>query len=176
MASDTITDTGGVKYRRQIVANIGMTPLSYWHFIDPVKRHRRHFNKRKTHCIATAEAMIVGDEFDFMWFMQKHPNFILVGRKSMSDMVFGKISMTQIENGSWDYSRDYVNYKFGNNTEWEVSKEPARMMRISKSEIRDWWWSPDEEYADADDILSYDNGNDNIRNMSRMMSKSAWRK
>lgn len=156
-----------------ITANIGMLPLSYWHFVDPVKRRRRHFNKRRTHCITTAEALILGDEFDFMWFMQKHPNFILTSKKQSMDMKYEKLSMRQIQGRSWDY----VNYKFGNSTEWEVSKEFARMTRhieTGTGEYDSWWWSPDMKMDD--DILSYDNGKDNIRNMSKMMSKSAWRK
>lgn len=170
--------TGSKTYRR-MVANIGMLPLSYWYFIDPVKRHRRHFNKRRTHCIATAEAMILGDEFDFMRFMRKHPNFVLMSRTKSSDMRYGKISMEQIQDRSWDY----VNYRFGNSTEWETSKEFARMTRLTETEIGEygyWGWGTfdDTAYDGYDGVAfdDYDDGRDNIRNMSKMMSRSAWRK
>ena len=163
---------------RSTVANIGMLPLSYWHFVDPVKRHRRHFNKRRTHCIATAEAMILGDEFDFMRFMRKHPNFVLTSRTKSSDMKYRKISMGQIQARSWDY----VLYRFGNSTEWETSKEFARMTRLTETEIGEydyWGWdifdNPGYESVVFNDFL-YDDGRDNIRNMSKMMSRSAWRK
>ena len=165
---------------RRTVANIGMLPLSYWHFVDPVKRHRRHFNKRRTHCIATAEAMILGDEFDFMRFMRKHPNFVLMSRTKSSDMImmYGKISMGQIQDRSWDY----VLYRFGNSTEWETSKEFARMTRLTETEIGEydyWGWDifddPGVESVAFNNYL-YDDGRDNIRNMSKMMSRSAWRK
>ena len=161
---------------RSTVANIGMLPLSYWHFVDPVKRHRRHFNKRRTHCIATAEAMILGDEFDFMRFMRKHPNFVLMSRTKSSDMKYRKISMGQIQDPiSWDY----VLYRFGNSTEWETSKEFARMTRLTETEIGEyeyWGWDifddPGVESVAFNDYL-YGDGRDNIRNMSKMMSRTA---
>ena len=177
---DKDTQSGSGTTLRSTVADIGMLPLSYWHFVDPVKRHRRHFNKRRTHCIATAEAMILGDEFDFMRFMRKHPNFVLTSRTKSSDMRYGKISMGQIQARSWDY----VLYRFGNSTEWETSKEFARMTRLTETEIGeyDYWWGPNgisdnpgyESVAYGFD--AYDDGRDNIRNMSKMMSRSAWRK
>ena len=177
---DTQSGSGKITTLRSTVANIGMLPLSYWHFVDPVKRHRRHFNKRRTHCIATAEAMILGDEFDFMRFMRKHPNFVLTSRTKSSDMImmYGKISMGQIQDGSWNY----VLYRFGNSTEWETSKEFARMTRLTETEIGEydyWVWdvfdNPGYESVAFNDFL-YDDGRDNIRNMSKMMSRSAWRK
>lgn len=173
---DTQSGSGKITTLRSTVANIGMLPLNYWHFVDPVKRHRRHFNKRRTHCIATAEAMLLGDEFDFMRFMRKHPNFVLMSRTKSSDMRYGKISMGQIQDRSWDY----VLYRFGNSTEWETSKEFARMTRLTETEIGEysyWGWDifDDPEY-DGVAFDDYDDGRDNIRNMSKMMSRSAWRK
>ena len=175
---DTQSGSDKITTLRSTVANIGMLPLSYWHFVDPVKRHRRHFNKRRTHCIATAEAMILGDEFDFMRFMRKHPNFVLTSRTKSSDMKYRKISMGQIQARSWDY----VLYRFGNSTEWETSKEFARMTRLTETEIGEydyWGWDVFDnlgyESVVFNDFL-YDDGRDNIRNMSKMMSRSAWRK
>lgn len=173
---DTQSGSGKITTLRSTVANIGMLPLSYWHFVDPVKRHRRHFNKRRTHCIATAEAMLLGDEFDFMRFMRKHPNFVLMSRTKSSDMRYGKISMGQIQDRSWDY----VLYRFGNSTEWETSKEFARMTRLTETEIGEYvYWGCDIfDDAGYDGVAfdDYDDGRDNIRNMSKMMSRSAWRK
>ena len=179
---DTQSGSGKITTLRRTVANIGMLPLSYWHFVDPVKRHRRHFNKRRTHCIATAEAMILGDEFDFMRFMRNHPNFVLMSRTKSSDMKYRKISMGQIQARSWDY----VLYRFGNSTEWETSKEFARMTRLTETEIGElynYWGSSSGDIVDnpgyenvAYGFYDYDDGRDNIRNMSKMMSRSAWRK
>lgn len=178
---DTQSGSDKITTLRSTVANIGMLPLSYWHFVDPVKRHRRHFNKRRTHCIATAEAMILGDEFDFMRFMRKHPNFVLMSRTKSSDMKYRKISMGQIQDRSWNY----VLYRFGNSTEWETSKEFARMTRLTETEIGEYdYWSPDGisllDNLGHESVVygfdDYDDGRDNIRNMSKMMSRSAWRK
>ena len=179
---DTQSGSDKITTLRSTVANIGMLPLSYWHFVDPVKRHRRHFNKRRTHCIATAEAMLLGDEFDFMRFMRNHPNFVLTSRTTSSDMKYGKISMGQIitmlQNRSWDY----ILYRFGNSTEWETSKEFARMTRLTETEIGEydyWGWDTfdDPGYESvAYGFDDYDNGRNNIRNMSKMMSRTAWRK
>ena len=183
---DTQSGSDKITTLRSTVANIGMLPLSYWHFVDPVKRHRRHFNKRRTHCIATAEAMILGDEFDFMRFMRKHPNFVLMSRTKSSDMKYRKILMGQIQD---PISLDFVLYRFGNSTEWETSKEFARMTRLTEKEIGEydyWGWyifdNPGHESV-VYGFNAYDDGRDNIRNMSKMMSRSAkmmsrsaWRK
>lgn len=178
---DTQSGSDKITTLRSTVANIGMLPLSYWHFVDPVKRHRRHFNKRRTHCIATAEAMILGDEFDFMRFMRKHPNFVLMSRTKSSDMKYRKISMGQIQDRSWNY----VLYRFGNSTEWETSKEFARMTRLTETEIGEYdYWGPllngisdNPGYESVTyGFDDYDDGRDNIRNMSKIMSRSAWRK
>lgn len=178
---DTQSGSDKITTLRSTVANIGMLPLSYWHFVDPVKRHRRHFNKRRTHCIATAEAMILGDEFDFMRFMRKHPNFVLMSRTKSSDMKYGKISMGQIQDRSWNY----VLYRFGNSTEWETSKEFARMTRLTETEIGEYdYWGPNgislSDNLGYESVVygfdDYDDGRDNIRNMSKIMSRSAWRK
>ena len=183
---DTQSGSGKITTLLSTAANIGMLPLSYWHFVDPVKRHRRHFNKRRTHCIATAEAMILGDEFDFMRFMRKHPNFVLMSRTKSSDMKYRKILMGQIQD---PISFDYVLYRFGNSTEWETSKEFARMTRLTEKEIGEydyWGWgifdNPGYESVTYG-FDDYGDGRDNIRNMSKMMSRTAkmmsrtaWRK
>lgn len=149
-----------ISKKYSILADIGKLPLHQWFFVDLVKRHHRRFNKRKTVVYTTAEASIIGDEFDFMMFMQKHPTYVFVRKKRLYDVTI-------------DGYGSYVQYRFNPAFGWESSNEQCRMTKTVEDEYNEWWYANNDEYYNK---LDYDDGKDNIRNMSKAMSKAAWKK